>query len=55
MRGHTLDDAAIRLDGISKRYRLRIAPHRSLADGLLDVGSRILDRAKGTPLKFPGL
>jgi homopolymeric O-antigen transport system ATP-binding protein len=36
MRGHTLD-AAVRLEGISKRYRVRVAPHRSVANTLLEA------------------
>jgi lipopolysaccharide transport system ATP-binding protein len=39
MRGHSLDGAAVRLQGISKRYRLRVAPNKTI----LDLGCRLLD------------
>jgi ABC-type polysaccharide/polyol phosphate transport system ATPase subunit len=41
MRGHALGDAALRLEGISKRYRLRVAPNTRI----LDFGFWILDWA----------
>jgi lipopolysaccharide transport system ATP-binding protein len=37
MRGHALDPA-VRLEGISKRYRVRVAPHRSVTNTLLEAG-----------------
>jgi len=46
MRGHALDGVAVRLDGISKRYRLRAAPHRSIAGSVIDAGHWVWGRAR---------
>jgi lipopolysaccharide transport system ATP-binding protein len=44
MRGHSLDGAAVRLEGIGKQYRLRVAPHRTI----LDFGMRVLEGGFGS-------
>jgi homopolymeric O-antigen transport system ATP-binding protein len=46
MRRYALDGAAVRLESISKRYRLRVAPNRTLAEGILHLGSSLLDHAR---------
>jgi lipopolysaccharide transport system ATP-binding protein len=40
MRGYSLDGATVRLEGVSKRYRLRTAPHASLVSTIAECGVR---------------
>jgi homopolymeric O-antigen transport system ATP-binding protein len=46
MRGHTLD-SAIRLEGVSKRYRLRVGPSATLVNSLAERGRQIAGWARG--------
>ncbi len=46
MRGHTLTHEAILLEEVGKRYRLRVAPHRTMTDTLIEAGRWILSAGR---------